>query len=80
MESMSEELVVIRTYVDELAADAAQAELHNAGIHSLLFSDGAPVATPEGGTGSGSGIGLAVHRRDVKLAEAVLLTTPSNPA
>ena len=30
---------------------------------------------------SGDGpIGLAVHRRDVKLAEAVLLITPSNPA
>jgi hypothetical protein len=75
---MSEDLVVIRTYADEFAADAAQAELHAAGIHSLLFSEQSAAA----GTSlpGGSGIGLAVHQRDVKLAEAVLLTTPSNPA
>lgn len=78
MGSMSEELVVIRTYADEMAADAAQAELHNAGIHSLLFTDSAPVAAPD--AVPASGIGLAVHKRDVKLAEAVLLITPSNPA
>lgn len=78
MESMSEELVVIRTYSDEPSADAAQAELLNAGIQSLLFSDGAP-PVPSAAE-AGAGIGLAVHRRDVKLAEAVLLITPSNPA
>lgn len=80
MGSTPEELVVIRTYADEMTADAAQAELHNAGIHSLLFSDSAPLAAVESGGDSASGIGLAVHRRDVKLAEAVLLITPSNPA
>ncbi len=69
---MSNDLVVIRAYADECAADAAQAELQNAGIHSLLLAGGTP--------GTGAGIGLAVHQRDVILAEAVLPTTPSNPA
>lgn len=78
MESMPEELVVIRTYTDQFAADAAQAELHNAGIQSLIFAGGPPQgALPEP---PAAPIGLAVHRRDVKLAEAVLLITPSNPA
>lgn len=78
MESMPEELVVIRTYADQFAADAAQAELHNAGIQSLLFAGGPPQEPlPES---PAAPIGLAVHRRDVKLAEAVLLITPSNPA
>ena len=73
---MSEDLVVICTYADEFAADAAQVELQNAGIHSLLFAGG-PGDIPDAGTAP---IGLAVHRRDVKLAEAVLLISPSNPA
>ena len=77
MQSAPEELVVIRTYADEFAADAAQAELHNAGIHSLLLAGGPP-RTSEAEVDDQ--IGLAVHRRDVKLAEAVLLITPSNPA
>lgn len=77
MHSAPEELVVIRTYADEFAADAAQAELHNAGIQSLLLAGGPARASDSGEEGS---IGLAVHRRDVKLAEAVLLITPSNPA
>ena len=75
---MAEELVVIRTFADEFAADAAQAELQAAGIHSLLFSDDVPTMHPN--VAFNRGIGLAVHRRDVKLAEAVLLTAPSNPA
>lgn len=77
MQSAPEELVVIRTYADGFAADAAQAELHNAGIQSLLLAGGPPRASEADSDGP---IGLAVHRRDVKLAEAVLLITPSNPA
>lgn len=74
---MSESLVVIRTFADLVNADEAQVELLAAGIHSLLFTDDAG-ETPRPLT-TGGEIGLAVHRRDVDIAEAVLATR-SGPA
>jgi hypothetical protein len=66
---MSETLVVIRTFGDVMDADEAQIELLNAGIHSLILSDGAV----EMGASAGEAIALAVHRRDADVACAVLL-------
>lgn len=67
---MSESLVVIRTFPDLTYADEAQVELLAAGIHSLLFTGEA--SEPPASADAGQGIGLAVHRRDVEIAEAVL--------
>ena len=68
---MSESLVIIRTFGNLLEADDAQVELLTAGIHSLLFSDDSrsvhPNALP------GDAVALAVHHRDVTLAEAALM-------
>ena len=74
---MSESLVVIRTFDDLVNADEAQVELLAAGIHSLLFTgdadDSARQAT------AAYEIGLAVHRRDVQIAEAVLASRSGTP-
>ena len=71
---MSESLVIIRTFGNMLDADEAQVELLTAGIYSLLFSDDSmslhPNALP------GDGVALAVHHRDVTLAEAALTVKP----
>jgi hypothetical protein len=71
---MSESLVIIRTFGNLLDADEAQVELLTAGIYSLLFSDDSmslhPNALP------GDGVALAVHHRDVTLAEAALTLKP----
>lgn len=66
---MTDSLVVIRTFANVLEADTAQIELLNAGIHSLLLSDG------EGGVGDGEPaqpVALAVNQRDSEVANAVL--------
>lgn len=68
---MSETLVVIRTYRDLFDADEAQIELLSAGIYSLIMAEDSPAAPP----GAEHGIGLAVHQRDVQVAEAVLAET-----
>jgi hypothetical protein len=70
---MAESLVIIRTFGEYLDADEAQVELLSAGIYSLLFSD-AGSAKPA--AQEGSGIALAVHRRDADIAEAVLVARP----
>ena len=71
---MSESLVVIRTFGNLLDADDAQVELLTAGIHSLLFTDEA--SSREVSSSPGDGIALAVHQRDVDLAEAALTAKP----
>lgn len=70
--AMSESLVIIRTFGNLLEADDAQVELVRAGVQSLLFTD----ETPMPGSGSAPGIALAVHMRDVSLAEAALTVKP----
>jgi hypothetical protein len=67
---MSESLVVIRTFGNLLDADEAQIELLMAGVYSLLYSDDSSVIHPS--TPPGQGIALAVHQRDVELAEVAL--------
>lgn len=69
---MSESLVVIRTFHDLLDADRAQVDLLSAGIYSLIMAEGDGVPP----YGASRGIGLAVHERDVEVAEAVLLEPP----
>lgn len=71
---MSESLVVIRTFGNLLDADDAQVELLTAGIHSLLFTDEASSLDVK--TTPARGISLAVHHRDVDLAEAALTAKP----
>jgi hypothetical protein len=71
---MSENLVIIRTFGNLLDADEAQVELLSAGIHSLLFTDESFVLHPN--TAPGDGIALAVHQRDVGLADAALTPKP----
>ena len=72
---MSESLVVIRTFGNLLDADEAQVELLSAGIYSLLFTDESASLHPN--TAAGHGIALAVHNRDVHLAESVLIPKPN---
>lgn len=71
---MNESIVVIRTFDELLSADEAQVELLTAGIHSLLLSGEGPTAIVA--AEPRSGIALAVHGRDVELAEAVLAPKP----
>jgi hypothetical protein len=71
---MSENLVIIRTFGNHLDADEAQVELLRAGIHCLLFSDESMTLHPN--TAPGDGIALAVHQRDVNLADAALTVKP----
>lgn len=71
---MSESLVVIRTFGDLMDADDAQVELLSAGIHSLLLTDDSVGLDSQ--SAASHGIALAVHRRDVHLAEAVLTPRP----
>ena len=71
---MSESLVIIRTFGNLLDADDAQVELLTAGIYSLLFSDDSMSLHPN--SRPGDGVALAVHHRDVTLAEAALTVKP----
>ena len=71
---MSESLVVIRTFGNLIEADDAQVELLSAGIYSLLFTDETASLHPS--SPPGHGIALAVHNRDVHLAESVLTPKP----
>jgi hypothetical protein len=71
---MSESLVIIRTFGNLLDADEAQVELLTAGIYSLLFSDNSMSLHPD--ALPGDGVALAVHHRDVTLAEAALTVRP----
>lgn len=74
----TESLVVIRTFGDLLHADEAQIDLLTAGIYSLLFADDQVEIEPS--TPTTQEIALAVHQRDVAIAEAVLTPRPPNPA
>lgn len=71
---MSESLVIIRTFGNLVEADDAQVELLTAGIHSLVFTDASMTLHPN--LLPGDGIALAVHNRDVSLAEAALTIKP----
>lgn len=71
---MSEGLVIIRTFGNLVDADDAQVELLTAGIHSLLFSDDSMSLHPN--SPPGDAVALAVHNRDVTLAEAALTIKP----
>ena len=71
---MSESLVIIRTFGNLVEADDAQVELLTAGIHSLLFTDESMILHPN--LLPGDGVALAVHHRDVSLAEAALTIKP----
>ena len=70
----SESLVVNRTFGDLMDADEAQVDLLSAGIYSLLYTDeGASIRATVPGAPE---IALAVHRRDMEIAEAVLTISP----
>ena len=70
----TDSLVVIRTFGDLLDADEAQIDLLSAGIYSLLLADDQVEFLPQ--TPTSQEIALAVHRRDVAIAEAVLTPRP----
>lgn len=65
---MTEDLVLIHTFSDPVAAGAAQGELLAAGVHCLLVSENPVAGLMQGG----GGVALAVHRRDAELAATVL--------
>lgn len=67
-------LVVIRTFRDLIEADEAQVALMSAGLYALIFTDDSISLHPD--LPPGHGIALAVHRRDVVLAENALATQP----
>lgn len=67
---MGEAMILIRTFRDESEAGTAQAELLASGIQSLMFSE--EPHPPQNGLADGSGVHLAVHQRDLTIAEAVL--------
>lgn len=69
-----ESLVVIRTFRDLIEADEAQVALMTAGLYALIFTDESVALHPD--LPPGHGIALAVHRRDVGLAENALATLP----
>lgn len=76
---MSEEMVVIRSFTNELEAGMARAELEASGIPSLIVTD---VAT-SGATPlqlGGQGVHLVVHQRNLKAAEAALGLSPDSTA
>ena len=70
----TETLVVIRTFGDLMDADEAQVDLLSAGIYSLLYTDDSAAIHPA--EPAGQGIALAVHSRDVEIAESVLTVSP----
>ena len=74
---MTNALVVIRTYANLAEADHAQVDLLSAGIYSLLLTD--QTAGPGPRTAAGQSIALAVHDRDVHVAEAILIARPYPP-
>lgn len=69
-----ESLVVIRNFRDLITADEAQISLMTAGIYALIFTDDSTPLHPD--VPAGHGIALAVHRRDVELAESALAAQP----
>jgi len=69
--TMTESLVVIRTFRTVGDADAVQAELLQAGIPSLVYTE--DVTSPDM---LGSPVVLAVHSRDAQIAELVLTPHP----
>lgn len=69
-----ESLVVIRNFRDLIEADEAQIALMSAGIYALIFTDDSTPLHPD--LPAGHGIALAVHRRDVQLAEGALPAQP----
>lgn len=70
----TESLVVIRTFRDLIQADEAQVALMTAGIYALVFADESVPLHPD--LLAGHGVALAVHQRDVILAESALATKP----
>jgi hypothetical protein len=74
---MSEEMVVIRSYNNELEAGMARAELEASGIPSLIVADVAGSDAPPLQLG-GQGVHLVVHQRNLKAAEAALGLLPDS--
>lgn len=70
----TESLVVIRTFGDLIQADEAQVALMTAGIYALIFTDDSVSLHPD--LPVGHGVALAVHQRDVMLAESALTVPP----
>ena len=73
----SESLVVIRTFGDLIQADEAQVALMTAGIYALIFTDESVSLRPD--LPPGQGIALAVHQRDMMLAEQALFAVTPHP-
>jgi hypothetical protein len=70
---MSElELVVVRTFGDQFAADVAKTALDAAGIECFVRSDDAGGMRP--GMWVGNGVQLVVRAEDVKRANEILKT------
>jgi hypothetical protein len=68
---MSEtELVVVRTFSDQFAADVAKTALDAAGIENFVRSDDAGGMRP--GMWMGNGVELIVRAEDAKRADEIL--------
>ena len=69
---MSEEVVVLKTFNNEIEAGMAQQVLHEAGVTSFVFKDDAGGMEPQ--LQQTNGVRLVVNRADVQHAREMLKT------
>ena len=73
---MDDELVVVRTFINQFEADVAKSALDAAGIGSMLTADDGGGLQP--GLWASEGVSLLVRPEDVQRASEVL-ETPARP-
>ena len=69
---MSEEVVVLKTFNNEIEAEMAQQMLHEAGVTAFVFKDDAGGMEPQ--LQRSSGVRLVVNRADAQHANKMLKT------
>ena len=69
---MSEEVVVLKTFNNEIEAGMAQQVLHEAGVTSFVFKDDAGGMEPQ--LQQTNGVRLIVNGADAQLAHKILKT------
>jgi hypothetical protein len=69
---MSEEVVVLKTFNNEIDAEMAQQVLHEAGVTAFVFKDDAGGMEPQ--LQRTNGVSLVVNRIDARRAHKLLLT------
>ena len=69
---MSEEVVVLKTFNNEIEAEMAQQVLQEAGVTAFVFKDDTGGMEPQ--LQRSNGVRLVVHRADVQHAHKMLKT------